>query len=78
VPPSPAPPGDSEDPERLYGQKLLFVNMNDKGLTPLAGIAFAFIIAGSIFGDSRLVGYSLIGIGVIVAFIDIVKKMKRK
>jgi len=45
-------------------------------LTPLAGIAFGFILAGIIFGDNRLIGYSLLGIGVIIAVIDMFKKLK--
>ena len=47
-------------------------------LTPLAGIAFGFILAGIIFGDSRLIGYSLLGIGVILSVIDIFIKLKSK
>jgi len=47
-----------------------------KSLTPLAGLAFGFIILGIIFGDSRLVGYSLIGIGVLLAIIDAMIKRK--
>ena len=47
-------------------------------LTPLAGIAFGFILAGIIFGNNRLIGYSLLGIGAIIAVIDIVKKLKSK
>lgn len=47
-------------------------------LTPLTGLAFAFIIAGIIFGDTRLVGYGLIGVGVILAIIDIIFKLKEK
>jgi hypothetical protein len=45
-------------------------------LTPLAGIAFAFVIAGMVFGDSRLVGYSLIGVGVLLAVIDVIRKLR--
>jgi len=52
-------------------------NKKQKSLTPLAGIAFAFIIAGIIFGDSRLVGYSLIGAGVLLAVVDIIVKLKK-
>jgi len=48
-------------------------NKKEKKLTPLAGLAFGFILAGIIFGDDRLIGYSLIGIGVILAIIDIIK-----
>jgi len=46
-------------------------------LSPLAGLAFAFIIAGMVFGDDRLIGYSLFGIGIIIAIIDTVLKIKR-
>ncbi|MHC4535618.1 MAG: alpha/beta hydrolase family protein [Planctomycetota bacterium] len=45
-------------------------------LTPLAGFAFGFILAGILFGDDRLIGYSLLGIGVILAGIDMFKKSK--
>lgn len=47
-------------------------------LTPLAALAFGFILAGIIFGDNRLIGYSLLGIGVIIAVIDMFKKLKSK
>jgi len=46
-------------------------------LSALAALSFAFIIAGIIFGESRLVGYSLMGIGVILALIDLAKKLKK-
>ncbi len=59
---------------------LFFMKKNKKQtrLTPLAGLAFAFILAGIIFGESRLVGYTLMGIGVLLAVIDIIIKSKRK
>jgi uncharacterized membrane protein len=43
-------------------------------LTSLAGLAFSFTIAGIIFGGSRLTGYILMGIGVILAVIDIFRR----
>lgn len=46
-------------------------------LTPVAGLSFAFILAGIIFGNSRLISYSLIGIGVLLAVIDIIIKLRR-
>ncbi|MFA5019694.1 MAG: hypothetical protein WC533_01205 [Candidatus Pacearchaeota archaeon] len=52
-------------------------NKKQKPLTLLAGLAFGFIIAGIVFGESRLVSYSLIGIGVLIALIDIIKKSKK-
>jgi asparagine N-glycosylation enzyme membrane subunit Stt3 len=59
---------------------VFFVNKDkkDKKLTPLAGLAFGFILAGIIFGEDRLIGYSLIGVGVVLAIIDIIKKLKSK
>jgi hypothetical protein len=36
------------------------------GISKRAALAFAFIIAGIIFGENRLVGYGLIGVGVIL------------
>jgi hypothetical protein len=56
----------------------VFKNKEAKKLTPLAGLAFGFVLAGLFFGNDRLIGYSLLGIGVILAIIDIVRKMKNK
>ena len=53
-------------------------NKKEKRLTPFAGIAFAFVIAGVIFSNDRLIGYSLIGVGVILAAIDIIIKLKKR
>jgi hypothetical protein len=52
-------------------------NKREKRLTPLAGLAFAFIILGIIFGDDRLISYSFIGTGVLLAIVDIAKKLKK-
>jgi len=46
-------------------------------LTPLAGMAFAFVLAGIIFSDEKIVGYGLIGVGVILSIIDIIKNTKK-
>jgi hypothetical protein len=45
-------------------------------LSPLAGLAFGFIIAGIFFVDKRLIGYGLFGIGIILSVIDIILKFK--
>lgn len=43
-----------------------------KRLSTLGALAFGFVIAGVVFsGDSRLPGYALMGIGVILAVVDI-------
>jgi uncharacterized membrane protein YhaH (DUF805 family) len=52
--------------------------VREKGLSGLATFAFLFVIAGIVFGDDRIIGYSLMGIGVLLAVIDILKKKKDK
>jgi hypothetical protein len=52
----------------------------NRKLTPLAGLAFGFILAGIFFSDEsgeRMFGFGMIGIGVILAVIDIVRKQRR-
>ena len=46
-------------------------------LTPLAGVAFGFILVGITFGDDRLLSYGFMGVGVAVAIVDIVRKQRR-
>jgi hypothetical protein len=53
-------------------------NKKEKRLTPLAGLAFGFILAGIFFGDNRLIGYGLMGVGVLLAIVDIFNKSKNK
>jgi len=53
-------------------------NKKEKKLSKLAGLSFAFIIAGIVFGEDRFLGYSLMGFGVILAIIDIIKKMTNR
>ena len=48
-----------------------------KPLSKLTALAFVFIMSGMIFGDDRLIGYSLIGFGVFLVVIDIIKKVKK-
>ncbi len=53
-------------------------NKKEKGLSTLASLSFLFIILGIIFGDDRIISYSLMGFGLLLAVIDIVRKLKRK
>lgn len=46
-------------------------------LTPLAGLAFAFVVAGIVFGEDRLIGYGLMGVGVVLALVDIVLRWRK-
>jgi hypothetical protein len=59
---------------------VLVVNRNkkEKRLSPLAGLAFGSILAGLVFGDERLIGYGLLGIGIILAVIDMFLQAKHK
>ena len=57
---------------------LIGKNRSQNRLTPLAGLAFGFIIAGVLFGENRLLGYGLMGIGLVVAVIDIYARGKAK
>ena len=53
-------------------------NRDENRLTPLAGLAFGFILAGILFGENRFLGYGLMGVGVIIALIDIIDGARRK
>ncbi|MFA6252650.1 MAG: hypothetical protein WCV69_00050 [Patescibacteria group bacterium] len=49
-----------------------------KPLSKLASFAFVFVIAGIVFGNGDWLGYSLMGIGIVLAIIDSIKKSKNK
>jgi hypothetical protein len=40
--------------------------------------SFAFVLAGLIFGESRLLGYSLLGVGVLLAIVDMIVKKRNQ
>ena len=64
----------------IIALSIFLVNKNKqkKKFTTLASLAFVFVIAGIVFGENRIIGYSLIGVGVVFAIIDIIKKLKAK
>jgi hypothetical protein len=47
-----------------------------KSMTPLAGLSFGFVLAGIIFHDGGLVPYSLFGIGVLLAVLDMINQTR--
>jgi hypothetical protein len=49
-----------------------------KKLTPLDRFAWALILIGIIFGADRLIGYGFIGVGVVLAVIDVYIAPKRR
>jgi sterol desaturase/sphingolipid hydroxylase (fatty acid hydroxylase superfamily) len=46
-------------------------------MSPLATAAFILVIFGAFFGEHRLVGYSIMGLGVLLAIADIAQKSKK-
>jgi O-antigen ligase len=53
-------------------------NRKEKRLTVLASLAFGFVVAGIVFGnDNRLIGYGLMGIGVLLAVLDIFRNRNK-
>ena len=47
----------------------------DNAFLPLG---IAFVVLGIIFGDDRLVGYSFIGVGVLLSIIGAVRGLRKK
>ena len=47
-------------------------------LTMLAGISLAFVLCGILFSDNEIFSYSMFGIAIILAMIDITVKLKNK
>lgn len=47
-----------------------------KIITPLTSLAFGFVLTGIIFSPIRLVGYSLMGIGIVFAIVDMVERLR--
>ena len=44
-------------------------------LSVLAGMAFAFVLAGLFLGENRLLGYGLMAVGVILAIVDVFRRL---
>jgi hypothetical protein len=42
----------------------------------LAILGISLVVLGIIFGDSRIIGYSFIGVGVLLSVIDIIRNRK--
>jgi formate hydrogenlyase subunit 3/multisubunit Na+/H+ antiporter MnhD subunit len=53
-------------------------NKKQKPISILGSFSLFFVLSGIIFGDNRLIGYSLIGIGVLLAVADIIVNKNKK
>ena len=52
-------------------------NANKKPMSHLTKLGYALVFAGIFFGDERLIGYTLIGIGVLLSVIDIIRNRNK-
>ena len=41
-------------------------------------LALSFVVAGIVFGENRLIGYGLMGAGILLAFIDIIVRYRNQ
>jgi len=48
-----------------------------KPISKLGAISLAFVVAGIVFGENRLLGYTLFGVGIALAIVDIFIKSKK-
>lgn len=55
---------------------LLRKNRGESRLSVLTKLAFGFVVLGLLFGETPWLGYGLMGIGIILAVIDIIRKRK--
>ncbi len=51
--------------------------VKQKRLTPLGGLAFACIVAGFVFHKQGILSYGLLFVGVILAVIDVLQRLKK-
>ena len=58
----------------FFGSK----SRKENRLTPLASLAFTCTVLGVVFSDDRLIGYGLIGIGVLLAIVDMYNRSRQK
>ena len=50
----------------------------DFALTPMTVLAFGFILTGILYSSDRSLNYSLMGIGVTLAILDMLRKIREK
>jgi membrane protein CcdC involved in cytochrome C biogenesis len=50
----------------------------EEAFTPMTILAFGFILTGILYSNERSLNYSLMGIGVTLAILDMLKKIREK
>jgi len=64
----------------VVGVLLILSNKMQKNrrISPLASVAFSLIVAGIVFGENRILGYSLMGLGVGFSLLDMFMNKKKR
>lgn len=52
--------------------------LKTKQISPLAGLAFVVILSSLLFGEDRLIGYGLMGFGILLALLDMFNNSRGK
>ena len=50
----------------------------EQAFPPMIVLAFGFILTGILYSNNRLLGYSLMGVGVILSIVDMTRKIREK
>ncbi len=56
---------------------IFWIRRKEYRVSPLISLAFAFVVAGILFGENRLMGYGLMGVGIILGVVEWVRWRKR-
>ncbi len=56
---------------------IFWIRRKEYRVSPLISLAFAFVVAGILFGENRLMGYGLMVVGIIRGVVEWVRWRKR-
>ncbi len=56
---------------------IFWIRRKEYRVSSLISLAFAFVVAGILFGENRLVGYGLMVVGIILAVVEWARWRKR-
>ncbi len=56
---------------------IFWIRRKEYRVSPLISLAFAFVVAGILLGENRLVGYGLMVVGIILAVVEWARWRKR-
>ncbi len=56
---------------------IFWIRRKEYRVSPLISLGFAFVVAGILFGENRLMGYGLMVVGIILGVVEWVRWRKR-